>query len=33
MPSKEELFVKRPAKHLALLKQILNAKKPFFRLA
>jgi hypothetical protein len=33
MPAEEELPAKRPAKHLALPKQILNAKKPFSRLA
>jgi hypothetical protein len=33
MPAEEELPVKRPAKHLVLFKQILNAKKPPFRLA
>jgi hypothetical protein len=33
MPADEELPAKRLAKHLAFLKQILNAKKPLFRLA
>jgi hypothetical protein len=33
MPAEEELLTKRPAKHLALFKQILNAKKLPFRLA
>jgi hypothetical protein len=33
MPAEEELLAKRLAKHLAFFKQILNAKKPPFRLA
>jgi hypothetical protein len=33
MLAEKELSAKRPAKHLALLKQILNAKKPPSRLA
>jgi hypothetical protein len=33
MPAEEELFTKRLAKHLAPLKQILNAKKLPFWLA
>jgi hypothetical protein len=32
MPAKEELLAKRPAKYLALFKQILNVKKPLFKL-